>query len=256
VNGAWVEALDAAVGIEFVHKASLIHDDVVDDDGARSGRPPFHVAHGVAAAVAVSDLLLMVGLQRIAEGVPAPLSGLCLARTSAVLAEMAAGQLEDVFPSGKLAAEEDRLLVEERKTGSLIGLSCRLGAIVGGGTPDEVECLTRYGRKLGTAIQVLNDVKNLTGSEVERVAGSDVLSGRETVLVAHARAAFALHAPVLGRVALEESRSRMLDVGLAEYGESLALRLMTEARAELSRLPDTAALDFLTALTRDSSLTT
>ena len=152
-------------------------------------------------------------------------------------------------------------LVDERKTGSLSGLACRLGAIIGGGSPAEVTGLTRYGRKLGTAFQVLNDVRNLTGEETSRVTASDVRNGRDTVLSAHARQqGGALRAPLmlvsngargrLGDAEVETFRTDLLTARATEFGEALYSQLLDEARAQLDVLTPSPATAILDALTR------
>jgi geranylgeranyl diphosphate synthase, type I len=259
VGGDWRTSLDAAVGIELLHKSSVIRDDIADGDEVRSGQPAFHAVHGTAKAIAVSDLLWTYGLERIAGGAPAPTAAECLRAATAVLHEMANGQLEDICPSPGRRATEDRLLVDERKTGSLSGLACRLGAIIGGGSPAEVAGLTRYGRKIGTAFQVLNDVRNLTGEETSRIAASDVRKGRDTVLSAHVREQGGRRAPLtlvsnggpddLSDAEVEAVRADLLAARAAEFGEALCSQLLDEARAQLKILapgPATAILDALT----------
>lgn len=260
VRGDWTDALDVAVGVELIHKASVIRDDIVDGDRVRSGQPAFHIAHGMSRAIAVSDLLWTLGLRRVSVGAPPEVSDECVRATTSVLWEMAAGQLEDVSPSDARRGSSDRLAVEEQKTGSLSGLACRLGAIVGGGAPFEVEALTRYGRKIGTAFQVLNDVRNLSGEEPARQPASDVRNGRDTVLSARMRE---VADPEI-RTQLDANwpqdddvttaqvvavRDALLESGAIEFGETLAAQLLAEAADELSGFPPTLALTILESLT-------
>lgn len=257
VGGDWSKALDVAIGIELLHKSSVVRDDIADRDEMRSGQPALHVAYGTSRAIAVSDVLLTLGLGRIADGVPALVADQCLRSASDALREMAAGQLEDVCPSPNRRGIEDRLLVDERKTGSLAGLACQLGAIVGGGTAIEITKLTQYGRKLGTAFQVLNDVRNLTGEEEARVTASDLRNGRRTVISAHADRRLASQSPALSAVTnestdaeAEATRKSLLATGAAEFGEALCSRILREARTELEALNPNPATTILDSLTR------
>jgi geranylgeranyl diphosphate synthase type I len=253
VGGDWREALRVAVGVELLHKSSVIRDDIVDGDEMRSGQPAFHAAYGIPSAITISDLLWTAGLAQIAEGAPPSLGNKCLRTAADVLREMAVGQLEDVVPSTQRHGAHDRLEVEEQKTGSLAGLACEIGALVGRGTPGEIAALTGYGRKLGTAFQVLNDVRNLAGEEATRRTASDVHKRRDTVLSAYAREAGAPSGPLgtgdLSNVDLERTRRHLLAWGALEFGESLAARLLDEAREHLEVLPVTPASAILESLT-------
>jgi geranylgeranyl diphosphate synthase, type I len=256
VGGDWREALPVAIGVELLHKSSVIRDDIVDGDEMRSGQPAFHAVHGIPAAVSVSDRLWTVGLTQIAEGAPPQLSFECLRVATDVVAEMAAGQLEDIVPSGRRRGVQSRAEVEEQKTGSLAGLACRLGALVGGGTTGETEALTDFGRKIGTAFQVLNDMRNLAGEEVDRLAASDVRKRRDTVLSAYAYEIDATGNPPgsrdLSDSEVEQARGRLLAQGALQFGESLASRLLDEARTCLEVLPPTDASAILDSLTRET----
>jgi geranylgeranyl diphosphate synthase type I len=254
VGGDWRDALPMAVGVELLHKSSVIRDDIVDEDANRSGQPSFHVAHGLSAAVVISDVLWSRGLSHIANGTSEGVADSCLRAAAEALCEMAAGQLEDALPSQSRMGAQDRLLVNEQKTGSLAGLACQLGAIVGGGTTEEIATLTRYGRKIGTAFQVLNDVRNLSGEENARLPASDIRARRDTVLTAFGREAGALGGPPVTRGLshdeVEETRSRLTASGALKYGDDLAARLLDEARHALVSLRRTPASEILESLTR------
>jgi geranylgeranyl diphosphate synthase, type I len=257
VGGRWSDALPLAVGIELIHKSSVIRDDIVDGDRVRSGQPALHAVHGVANAIAVSDVLWTLALQQIWNGAPPDLAEDGLLAAASALRDMAAGQLEDVSPSAARCSVDERLLVDEQKTGTLSELSCRLGAMVGGGNSGEIEALARYGRKIGTAFQVINDVRNLSGSEVARATASDVRNGRDTVLSAHMRqvatpedlAAIELSLQQGTDVQVQLVRETLLASGAVDFGEALASRLLTEAGDALRVLQPTIASTILESLT-------
>lgn len=253
VGGAWRDALTVAVGVELLHKASVIHDDIADGDAIRSGQPAVHVAYGVPRAVAVSDLLLSSGLAEIVDGAPRALADDCLRAATGVLGEMAAGQLEDIVPSADRRAPWSRLDVNEYKTGSLAGLACQLGAMIGGGTPHQIAALTGYGRKIGTAFQVLNDARNLAGGEWPRQAGSDLRNRRDTVLSASCRvgglSGLRAGGAELSDVEVLEARRQLLSSGALKLGDNLATWLLGEAREHLNELPESSASTILRSLT-------
>lgn len=264
VGGDWRDALNAAVAIELIHKASVIRDDVVDGDQTRSGQVATHTAFGLPRALAVSDVLWSRALTVVGRGLSRERACECVSSLGVTLHEMAAGQLEDVAPSVGRGAVAERALVDEQKTGALSGRACWLGAFIGGGDPTEVRALEMYGRKLGTAFQVLNDVRNLSGAEGSRTAASDVRLRRDTVLSAFARAhASASSGDVLARVEPNDElgadevdlvRDAMLSAGACEFGEQFARRLMNEARAHLEVLEPSVARRILESLTHDGLL--
>jgi geranylgeranyl diphosphate synthase, type I len=265
VGGDWRVALDAAVAVELIHKSSVIRDDVVDGDETRSGQPAMHIAFGVPSAIAVSDLLWTVALRIIAWPDADRGGEECLRACTQALFEMASGQLEDTTPSPLASSVKVRLLAEERKTGALSELACRLGAIAGGGSESEVEALARYGRGLGTAFQIFNDVRNLKGAEAERSAASDVRRRRDTVLSAHARAVLdsedrellerVRHGPgELSQAEVDEVREVLISSGASEFGERLAGELMADARAQLLALEPSLASEIFRSLAEDALL--
>ncbi len=260
VGSDWRKAIDAAIAIELVHKSSVVRDDIVDGDEMRSGQPALHAVFGTAAAIAASDLLWTLALRDIAA------MGAAFTHPFAeALHDMAAGQLEDVVPSANAETVDGRVLVEERKTGVLSQLACRVGAIVGSGQPHQVEALARYGHALGTAFQLLNDVRNLKGIETDRSAASDIRKRRDTVLSAYARATAA--SPERGLLdairngsgdlsdeEVEVVREAIIASGAPRFGEEMAVRLLADARAELETLVPSAARDILESLTQDALL--
>lgn len=265
VGGDWHAALGAAIGIELIHKSSVIRDDIVDGDEVRSGQPAPHVVYGVPTAIALSDFLWTQGLERIRDQPTVPLADRCLRESTVVLGEMASGQLEDICPSPDRQGPEHRMTVEERKTGSLSELACRLGGIIGGGDTSQLEALGRYGRKLGTAFQILNDVRNLLGVEQSRSRASDLHNRRDTILTAHVRANStsaiqklleeARSGPgTLSSQQVESVRGVLLECGAVEFGEEIAEQTMAEARAELTLLPPSPARDVFEGLARDALL--
>lgn len=178
---------------------------------------------------------------------------------------MAEGQLEDVSPSSPGQTIEQRLVVEERKTGALSQLACWLGAFLGGGTSHEVDALARYGRKLGTAFQIVNDVRNLCGTETTRSIASDIRQRRDTVLSAYARStgsaearelldALWLGSDELTDSQVDEVRLAMLTTDAPRFGHETAEQLMRDARKELDVLPRSLAREILESLTEGALL--
>lgn len=261
VGGDWRRSLDVGLAIELIHKCSVLKDDVADGDKVRTGRDSFHVRFGLDEAVATSDVLLTLAFERVGSVMPSELAGQLLKRFIETTAEMARGQLEDVSPSLNCHSVQARLAVAESKTGSLAGLACASGAAVGGGTQAEIAALDEYGRKMGTAFQVMNDVRNLEGAEPGRLPQSDIQLRRENVVTAQISESLALEVGrPLDSLHLESSTSESQNrsaAGVAEaasFGRDLAGRLLNEARSALACLPPSPAAATLRALAEDRFL--
>lgn len=158
--------LPFACGLELIHNYSLIHDDLpsMDNDDFRRGQPSCHRAFGEDAAILAGDSLLTLAFEVMAR---APLDSGRLQRKVDVLNEvsrmagvrgMVGGQLMDVtLPAGGLSEETFHELIR-KKTGALITAAVRIGAILGGAKPAELEALTEYGQNVGLAFQIRDDI--------------------------------------------------------------------------------------------------
>jgi geranylgeranyl diphosphate synthase type II len=186
-GGAVQPAVPAACAVEMVHTYSLIHDDLpaMDDDDLRRGRPSCHAQFGEAMAILAGDALLALALEIVARDVrPAEVAAACCAALAhaAGPAAMVGGQVDDIraeHQGGDLAHLES---IHRRKTGAMINVSLRLGALVAGATPEQRSALDTYGSKLGLAFQIVDDVLDLRGEEVPmgKRLGKDAARGKLT----------------------------------------------------------------------------
>jgi geranylgeranyl diphosphate synthase, type I len=256
VGGSWRDALPMAIALELGHKSSVIRDDLTDGDDYRAGRPAFYRRHGLPLAITVSDLLWSASLAELADAQrDSRIHTLCLPLFAQTYHAMCLGQLNDVLPNRPThATPADRLQVDALKTGSLAALALRTGAIAGGGTPEQVEDLGKFGDRVGTAFQVMNDVNNLLGRETtaKRRPATDLHLGRYTLLVAYSRREasgpvrrrideLAARTSPLEDTAVAELRDILLSLGAHRYGEELARSLLAESRQYLDALPPTLA---------------
>ena len=177
----------AACAVELVHTYSLIHDDLpaMDDDDVRRGKPTSHKVFGEAVAILAGDGLLTHAFEVLARGVSDPAVS---ARCVAVLADaagpkgMVAGQVLDMGSAGSgpdAGRVED---VHRRKTGALLTASVALGGLVGRADDDVLERLTRYGRSVGLAFQIVDDLLDTHGDEqtAGKRLGKDAEQGKLT----------------------------------------------------------------------------
>ncbi|MFN7952685.1 MAG: farnesyl diphosphate synthase [bacterium] len=173
VGGRESDAIGAALAIEMVHTYSLIHDDLpcMDDDDLRRGRPTSHKVFGEALAILAGDGLITEAFSLLATPVANPrvdaetvLSVVRDVATAAGVAGMVGGQVTDMVNQGRAVDQAALEHMHAMKTGALIEVAARVGARLGGGSPDEVEVLAAYGRMLGLAFQIADDVLDVTAS--------------------------------------------------------------------------------------------
>jgi geranylgeranyl diphosphate synthase type II len=163
-------AMPAACAVEMVHTYSLIHDDLpaMDDDDLRRGRPSCHAAFGEATAILAGDALLARGLEIVATQIEPPeLAARCCAELAhaAGATALVGGQADDLDSErapGDLPLLES---IHRRKTGAMLVVSVRLGALVAGADDPKLACLLAYGRNLGLAFQITDDLLDSAGDE-------------------------------------------------------------------------------------------
>ncbi len=157
-------AFPAATAVELVHTYSLIHDDLpcMDDDSERRGRPSVHVAFGEAVAVLAGDALLALAYEVLGRGEGDPARLLAVSRDLAVVAgsrELVGGQVDDLLFEHSGEADAARVeSVHSRKSAALIEVSIASGARLGGADDATVARLRRFGRAVGVAFQIADDL--------------------------------------------------------------------------------------------------
>ncbi len=158
-------AMPAACAIEMIHTYSLIHDDLpcMDDDDLRRGKPTLHRAFDEATAVLAGDALQAMAFDAIAAAGNAAVVGE-IARAAGV-AGMVGGQSIDVQSEGEDLPLEAVQEMHRRKTGALIRISVRSGAMLAGAERDPLERLTAYGEHLGLAFQIADDILDVVGDD-------------------------------------------------------------------------------------------
>nr|MBA2439795.1 polyprenyl synthetase family protein [Thermoleophilaceae bacterium] len=176
----------AAVAVELLHMATLVHDDVLDQAALRRGRPTVFAAGGRAAATATGDLLFSRAFGELAStGSQEAVSALSTASSA-----LARGELVQRADAWSDSVTPERYLERcELKTASLFSSACRLGALLGDGDPGAAAALAGFGSRIGLAFQILDDVLDVSGPH-ERTGkhrGTDLLDGTVTLPLIIAR---------------------------------------------------------------------
>jgi geranylgeranyl diphosphate synthase type II len=164
-------ALPAACSLEMVHTYSLIHDDLpaMDDDDLRRGRPTCHKAFDEATAILAGDGLLTLAFEVLAKHVRPAEAALACVRTLAEASGpegMVGGQMADLQAEGRTDGTTQKLeAIHRRKTGALLRASLRMGGIVAGAGEVRLKALDAYGRAVGLAFQIVDDLLDVEGDE-------------------------------------------------------------------------------------------
>ena len=174
-----------STALEYLHTATLLHDDVVDDAGMRRGRQVAHANWGSSITVLVGDYLLARALSIAA--------GTGVLRVIQILAEltesMSQGEVHQLMRKGDInLAEEEYLEIIRRKTAMLFEAACRVSAVLADAPHETEHALAQYGYNLGIAFQMADDLFDytLTTSDLGKQVGADLREGKLTLPVIHA----------------------------------------------------------------------
>ncbi len=166
--------------MEFIHTASLLHDDVIDHAVIRRGKPSANTIWGNATSVLVGDYLYSSSFGILAEDGDQTIQKLLSATTSS----MAEGEIIQLAKSGDInAGEKDYFSVIEKKTAILISAACAIGAILAEAPEVEIEALAKFGMRLGMAFQLTDDTLDYVATEDDfgKTIGMDLKEGKITL---------------------------------------------------------------------------
>ncbi len=169
VSGREKYVMPAALALELIHSYSLVHDDLpcMDNDLLRRGKPSCHAKFGEVTALLAGDALLTLAFEVVCRGMAhAPVSNLTAIQWIAGAVGhqgMVGGQALDIECHGKEMDLPTVEYINTHKSGALIAVSTRVGAYLGGGSPQVVEALHRYGKYVGLLFQVVDDIMDEQG---------------------------------------------------------------------------------------------
>jgi farnesyl diphosphate synthase len=222
-------ALMAGAALECVHCYSLVHDDLpaMDDDDLRRGRPTAHKKFDQATAILAGDGLLTFAFDILSRAETHPEAAVRIALVAELarasgLGGMVGGQMLDLAAEGRFnggtrsAMNESQILtLQAMKTGALLRFGCTAGAILGGANPQQRETLVHYGRALGQAFQIADDLLDVEGdaAALGKATGKDAAHGKATLV------------GILGREGAHARLDQLVaeaDAALKMFGESAA----------------------------------
>ncbi|OEE34349.1 octaprenyl diphosphate synthase [Vibrio anguillarum] len=246
----------AAAFIEFLHTATLLHDDVVDESDMRRGKATANAAFGNAASVLVGDFIYTRSFQMMTT-----LGSLrILELMSDAVNVIAEGEVQQLMNcNDPNTTEENYLQVIYSKTARLFEAATQIGAILSNASPEIETALQNYGKYLGTAFQLIDDVMDYTsdGSEMGKNVGDDLTEGKPTLPLLYAMQHGTPEQKEMIREAIEKANgmeqldaiiAAMKQTGSLEYTTNKALKEADKAINELSILPESEYKQALIAL--------
>jgi octaprenyl-diphosphate synthase len=232
--------------VEMVHTATLVHDDIIDGADVRRGRPSTNTTWGNEKCVLAGDWLYMQAFRVALKEKNLRILDLLIELTQ----QMVEGELLQIQKQGRAVSEAEYYDLIYRKTACLFSVSMRLGAVLASASEAQEASLAAYGRAVGLAFQIVDDVLDLTASEevLGKPVASDLREGKATLAVIHSID----HGTAADRKAIQRvlddrsfenvSRERIQQIlarnGSIEYAMSVADRYAEQSRQALASTPD------------------
>jgi octaprenyl-diphosphate synthase len=239
-------AVKLATVVEIIHTATLVHDDIIDEAQIRRGRPAANTQWGNSMCVLAGDWLYMQAFKIAVQERNFRILDVLIELTQ----QMVEGELLQMEKLGKPISLQEHLDLIYRKTACLFSVSMRVGGILGGATDQQEKQLGQYGRDLGLAFQIVDDVLDLTASEsvLGKPVASDLREGKATMSVIHAlercssserhQIETILHDRAFNGVTHADILAILHHYGSLEYANQEAMRHAEAARKAICTFPD------------------
>ena len=253
-DGSRYNSIRMATVMEFLHTATLVHDDIIDNAATRRNRPTINNQYGNQTAVLMGDWLYMSAFETSLAERSLPVLDIL----TAVTRKMTEGELLQLTLLGSIDITEDQYLeVLQRKTAFLFSACCEVGAMLGGASEAQQVALRDYGMNLGTAFQLTDDLLDFTGSgaRLGKAAGVDLLEGKLTLPLiylmesgdsaARGLVHTVIHEGAYNTVSREELIAAVESTGAMKRAKAQADHYASAAQNCLNNLPES---DFSNAL--------
>jgi len=265
VGGRAEDAVPFAAAAEFLHNFTLVHDDVMDHDDLRRGKPTVHKVYGMPMAILAGDLLFAKVYDVILRNKPSGMSPERFLESIDKVTEAALilcqGQALDIsFPSASDVTVDDYIHMVGAKTSALFRACAQVGALAGGGSDEQVDALGSFAWDAGVAFQIEDDVLGVTADEetLGKPVGSDLREGKKTLINIHAlenateeqrkHIDMAFGVEDASHQDIEAAVKTLEEMGSIAYAKNVADMYITRAFKTLDVIPDTSAKDELKAL--------
>ncbi|MFA5930005.1 MAG: polyprenyl synthetase family protein [Candidatus Micrarchaeia archaeon] len=262
VGGRKEDALKAATAIEMFHNFTLIHDDIEDASEMRRGKPCMHVKYGVPLALNAGDGLFMM-VWRETLSIQSQRREKAQQQLLFAFTEVLEGQALELGWHNDNAwdiSESEYLRMVGGKTGALIGVSCGVGALLGGADEKTCRAMARFGMGIGVSFQIIDDVLNIIGDEkkYKKEIGGDIREGKRTLITMwalrmlpgakRAQLGALLRKKNKGKEDVAEALSLLKESGAPEKAMRYAAGVVESSLSELECLPRNRASGLLARL--------
>ena len=257
--------LDVGAAIEIIHNFTLVHDDIMDDDDVRRGRPAVHVEYDLPTAINAGDAMLAIAFEAmaVAEGIEPELLPFLVKRIGRMVRKCSEGQQLDIeFEDREVVSEEEYIEMIHGKTAAMFLTCAEVGSHLAGADEDIIQCMHDWGLALGLCFQLMDDLIDVLSDSdtLGKPSGSDVAQGKRTLMVIHALRQPSSQAKddllaVLGKgdnVTAEQvarGHQALHDLGSIEYAKAKAEAYHRKAHDCLDRISENPALRALRELT-------
>jgi len=186
LGGKSSTAMIAASAVEMVHNFTLVHDDIMDNDEMRHGVPTVHKKFGMPIAILAGDVLFSKAFQIISESKLSPNANTNLiSRLAKACVDVCEGQLLDIKMADekRIPTESEYITMIGKKTAALFDVSCAMGAICATNKPKDISNLSTFGRNLGIAFQITDDLIGVMGDPkvTKKPVGNDLREGKKSL---------------------------------------------------------------------------
>jgi geranylgeranyl diphosphate synthase type I len=186
LGGKSSTAMIAASAVEMVHNFTLVHDDIMDNDEMRHGVPTVHKKFGMPIAILAGDVLFSKAFQIISESKLSPNANIHLiSRLAKACVDVCEGQLLDIKMADekRIPTEKEYITMIGKKTAALFDVSCAMGAICATNKPKDISNLSTFGRNLGIAFQITDDLIGVMGDPkvTKKPVGNDLREGKKSL---------------------------------------------------------------------------
>lgn len=181
-------ALPAALAIELIHNSTLVHDDIMDEADLRRGNPAVHKKFGLNSAVLSGDVMIFRAFQELTKQENRHQPALFSILSNSITEVCEGQQLDMNFEEQSKIELSDYLDMIEKKTAALLGCSLQLGAVIGGSSEDDADLINRFGRNIGKAFQIQDDLLDAYGDQAVfgKKIGGDIIQNKKTFLLVKA----------------------------------------------------------------------
>jgi geranylgeranyl diphosphate synthase type II len=185
VSGEYSKAMPAAVAIELLHNFTLVHDDIMDQDRMRRGKPTVHTKWSESVAILTGDGLIGLAYRTLLKSPRESLPKVLKIFTEGVIRVCEGQAIDKDFEDQDYVTMREYFDMIEKKTGELIAVSTEIGGIIGTGENEKSKALRKFGEYIGRAFQIQDDIFDITSSEsvLGKDLGSDLAQGKKTYAI-------------------------------------------------------------------------